>query len=200
MDLYDWFQISFLILFYAAFLGRTIQLSSRGIKPFVLGVGKKGFKAVLEFSFLIGLTIWTVELVLIALHLDFHLFPPPLYEDLFDIWLLRWLGVAMIACGFFIFVWALKSFGDSWRVGIDRNNPGRLMTGGAFSCSRNPIFAFIDLYFLGTALIYPNPFFTTFAVLVLLGIHFQILQEERFLAEQYGDDYKAYIGSVRRYF
>ena len=148
MDFYDWFQILFLILFYGAFLGRTIQLASRGIKPIVLGIGKKGFMAVLELSFFCGLTVWTVELVSIALHLDFHLFPPSLYEDMFDIWLLQVLGVVLIACGFLLFVWALKSIGDSWRVGIDRNNPGRLMTGGAFSYSRNPIFVFIDLYFL----------------------------------------------------
>jgi protein-S-isoprenylcysteine O-methyltransferase Ste14 len=199
MDSYDWFQMVFLVLFYVAFLGRTIQLTNRGIRPFVLGIGKKGFKAGLELSFLVGLVVWTIELVSIALHLDFHFFPALLYEDWFELRPLKGLGIVLIACGYLLFLWALKSFGDSWRVGIDKTNPGSLITGGAFAYSRNPIFVFLDLYFLSTCLIYPNTFFTVFALVVAFGIHFQIVQEEQFLLEQYGDDYRAYTGRVRRY-
>ena len=55
------------------------------------------------------------------------------------------------------------------------------------------------MYFLGTWLIYPNLFFGIAAILTIGGIHWQILQEERFLVRQYGEEYRNYMKKVRRY-
>lgn len=89
--------------------------------------------------------------------------------------------------------------GKSWRVGIDKDNAGKLVTGGIFSITRNPIFVFIDMYFIGTFLIFPNLFFLILMVITIIGMHYQILQEEYFLLSHYGDEYKKYMNKVRRY-
>ena len=101
--------------------------------------------------------------------------------------------------GLSIFCLALISFGNSWRVGVDKQNSGKLVTNGIFSISRNPVFVFMDIYFLGVWLIYSNIFFLIALILVITGIHFQILQEEKFLLKQYGKEYKDYQRKVRRY-
>ena len=79
------------------------------------------------------------------------------------------LGVLLILAGDALFVWALISFGNSWRIGIDEKSAGALVTNGIFAFSRNPIFAFIDLYFLGTFLVSGAPIFLIFAVVTILG-------------------------------
>ena len=200
MDFFDYFQISVLILFYLVFIGRAVQMALKGANPFVLGKGKKGLDAVLEISFFFGLIMWTIEIVTHSLGLGFHIFPAPLYGRFFDAVMLRTLGTILISAGFVLFVLSLVSFGESWRVGIDRENAGRLVTGGMFSMTRNPIFLFIDMYFVGTWLIYPNLFFGIFAVLTVVGVHGQILQEEKFLESEYGAEYQQYMEKVRRYF
>ena len=197
MDFFDYFQAVFLLVFYFIFIGRTIQLILAGKNPIVLGVGKKGFRAIFELSLLVGLSIWTFEVAANCLGFKFHLFSD---TRLFSVVFLRIVGVAMEIVGMAIFAAAIFSFGASWRVGIDKKSPGDLVTGGVFSISRNPIFLFLDIIFWGTFLIYPTLFFGISAVVVILGNHFQILQEERFLDGEYGDDYLAYKKRVRRYF
>ncbi|MBP7584884.1 MAG: isoprenylcysteine carboxylmethyltransferase family protein [Spirochaetes bacterium] len=199
MSSFDWFQLVMLGLFLLVFGGRTIMLSLKGTRIIVLGAGKGGFGAVLEIAFLAGLLAWCWEIIVHALRLDMHLLPGRAYAPLFRSDAVASAGAVMIAAGFVFFVWALVSFGNSWRVGIDTRKPGGLVTGGAFALSRNPIFLFMDLYFTGTFLVTGTPFFLAFALVTVAGIHFQILQEERFLKGHYGDEYLAYAGSVRRY-
>jgi protein-S-isoprenylcysteine O-methyltransferase Ste14 len=108
-------------------------------------------------------------------------------------------GAALIAMGLFLFVLALASFGASWRVGIDEEHPGGLVTGGIFHFTRNPIFVFLDAYFVGTFLINGTLFFLLAALLGVTLIHYQILQEERFLEGRYGDPYREYKRTAPRY-
>jgi protein-S-isoprenylcysteine O-methyltransferase Ste14 len=73
------------------------------------------------------------------------------------------------------------------------------VTTGIYFYSRNPIYLFFDLYFLGTFFINGSLFFLLTAVLGALNLHYQILQEERFLADTYGAVYKAYRARTARY-
>ena len=98
-----------------------------------------------------------------------------------------------------MFAAALQAFGRSWRIGIDYDRPGQLVTQGIFAYTRNPIFLFLDLYFLGTWFIQRDLFFLVFAVVAMGGIHFQIREEEAFLAKHYGEPYRQYMLTVPRY-
>ena len=95
--------------------------------------------------------------------------------------------------------WALIAFGNSWRIGIDEKSADALVTNGIFALSRNPIFAFIDLYFIGTFLINGTLVFLVFAVVTVLALHYQILQEEKFLLSKYCQAYQVYRLQAGRY-
>jgi protein-S-isoprenylcysteine O-methyltransferase Ste14 len=57
----------------------------------------------------------------------------------------------------------------------------------------------MDLYFAGTFLIFPNWFFLMFFVFTAVGIHIQILNEEKFLRGKFGAEYDGYTRNTRRY-
>ena len=199
METFDYFQITILVLFYTIFFGRTLQMVMRGANPLVLGFGKKGLERILEISFVVGLAGWTMEIVSHSLHLGPHIFPSFFCDQMFEVTFLRALGAVIIVLGLTLFALSLISFGNSWRIGIDTRNAGDLVTTGAFSLTRNPIFLFLDLYFVGVWLIYPSLFFGIFAVVSIAGIHRQILEEEKFLAGEYGEAYGKYREMAPRY-
>jgi len=110
-----------------------------------------------------------------------------------------WLG--SILCFFSVIGIALTliSFGDSFRVGIDEKKPDKLITGGTFAISRNPIYVCTLMFFTGLFLIHRNIVIAIALVLFALAIHRQIIREEKFLAPHYGAAYEEYCKKVRRY-
>jgi protein-S-isoprenylcysteine O-methyltransferase Ste14 len=73
------------------------------------------------------------------------------------------------------------------------------MTAGAFAFSRNPIYVAFAFNLIGQFLIFPN-----WMLLVYLGagtwlFHRQILREEGFMKQHYGQQYAEYCRRVRRY-
>lgn len=199
MGFFDYFQFSTLIVFLSVFFGRTWWLKRRGTQVVVLGSGKHGLAALLEKSMVVFFPLWLFEVLNHSVHLDIQLLPPALVEPLFISPISRGSGVAAILLGIMVFGLALVAFKSSWRVGIDKKAPGALITTGVFALSRNPIFLSMDLYFLGTFLIYSNLFFLAAFLCLASGMHFQIRNEEAFLVDQYGEPYRIYMKQVKRY-
>jgi protein-S-isoprenylcysteine O-methyltransferase Ste14 len=137
--------------------------------------------------------------LLYTLHAPFRVFPAPFDYFVLHSPLARGIGACLVLVGSVLFIWALASFGTSWRVGIDKRSPRALVTTGLFAFSRNPIFVFVDLYFVGTFLLNGTIIFLMAAVLVVVGLHVQILQEEQFLRAQYGQAYREYCARAPRY-
>lgn len=195
--LINYIQLGCISLLVLVFVSRALFLwFGRQINPIVLGVGKSGWQKVRELSFIIGLLIWVAETFTYALNLRFHFFGGLV---LVDIKLVKWVGVGLVTAGLTLFTLALVSFGNSWRVGIDERKPGNLVTGGVFAYSRNPIYLALDMYFTGTFLINGSLFFLITTLLIFLGMHYQILQEESFLESTYGNEYLAYHQRTARY-
>jgi protein-S-isoprenylcysteine O-methyltransferase Ste14 len=199
MNYFDYYQVITLIVFLIVFFGRTIWLRINGTRVFVIGSGKKGFAAFLEKSFLVFFPIWLIEIGIHSLHLNIQFLPLVMVKLFFKNQIIQFAGAVVIFVGLLVFCLALISFNSSWRVGIDTASPGDLITAGVFSVTRNPIFLSMDLYFLGTFLIYSNLFFLICFVSTALGFQFQIRQEETFLIERYGDNYRKYMAQVSRY-
>jgi protein-S-isoprenylcysteine O-methyltransferase Ste14 len=128
----------------------------------------------------------------------FHL-PLPGRQEFFQSETLAWIGALVCVAGLLMLLWSLISFGQSFRVGIDSEHPDSLITSGVFAYSRNPIYvAFISIL-LGEFLIFPN-----WILLVYLGagmwlINRQVLREEAYLKQHYGDEFAEYTRRVRRY-
>jgi len=200
MGFFDIFQLSGLVFFLIVFLGRTLILwLKQRINPFALGSGKKGLHRLFEMALFPWLVLWIPGVLAVALHSPFRWIPASWNPFLLDSLPLKITGAFLIVFGDFVFLWALISFGNSWRVGIDERKAGDLVTEGAFSFSRNPIFVFLDLYFIGTFLINGTLLLLIFAGVTIPGIHYQILQEEKFLVGNYGQAYREYCSRTGRY-
>jgi protein-S-isoprenylcysteine O-methyltransferase Ste14 len=113
--------------------------------------------------------------------------------------LLAWLGVALCLVGVLILVSSLVSFGASFRVGIDVDQPGRLVTTGIFAVSRNPIYVGFFVFLVGQLLVFPNWVPLIYLVAAAALFHRQVLREEEFMRQRYGYEYADYCRRVRRY-
>jgi protein-S-isoprenylcysteine O-methyltransferase Ste14 len=165
----------------------------------VIGQGKAILTNIIEILFSVGLLCWTYLLIINSLHINPGFLPASLIIHSIHKVYLRIPGMILISIGMIIFISGINAFKNSWRIGIDTNTRDVLITTGIFSYTRNPIFLFLNIYFIGTSLIYPTPFFISFALLTLIGIHHHIRTEEKFLKEHYGKPYLEYHKKVRRY-
>ena len=121
-------------------------------------------------------------------------------QQFFRCEVISWIGVALCLLGLLIFIWSLVSFGQSFRVGIDTQNPDKLITSGVFAFSRNPIYVAFAIILLGQFLVFSNWILLTYFAGAVWLFHRQVLREEDFLKHHYGDEYTAYCNQVRRYF
>jgi len=113
--------------------------------------------------------------------------------------LLAWAGVIFCLGGLLILVWSIISFGDSFRVGIDTDQPVELITTGVFAISRNPIYVGFWFFLLGQFFVFPNWILLIFIGAATWLFHRQVLREEDFLNNHYKEEYTQYCHRVRRY-
>jgi protein-S-isoprenylcysteine O-methyltransferase Ste14 len=200
MDFFDYFLIVSIAIALLIFVGKAVYLRLGGnINPIAIGGGKRGLLLAVELIAVAGLVVWIVEGLLFAFHVGFRIFPPPLDAPLINSLSAKIIGVALVTLGLILLALAFVSFGDSWRVGFDIKTPGALVTTGIFAVSRNPIYVFLDIWFIGIFLINGALIFLIFAVLAVAVLHWQILQEESFLLKLYGQSYQNYCARTGRY-
>ena len=182
--------LAFLLLVVLA-AGRGFMLRKRGINAFVFGVTDKS-------DFLLMPVVVFFVYVILACAFGLPM-PGALKRPLFESRLVNWIGIALCGASLVWFAVTLKSFGASFRIGIDKAAPDRLVTNGVFAISRNPIYLAFISFITGMFLVYPN--FSIILVLILFAvvIHRQVLREEKFLRGHYGQEYEEYCRRVRRY-
>lgn len=196
---FDAFQLTSLALFLLVFVGRTVHLRlHKHINAITLSLRKNGLPGAMELALFGAVNLWAIAVLLHALHLGESSLP--LDVQLIHSPAAKIVGVFLIALATVIHMLALIALGDSWRLGIDEHRPGKLVTEGIYAVSRNPIYLFFDLYFIGTFLINGTLLFLVFALFTIANLHYQTLQEERFLARIHGPSYEAYRARTTRYF
>jgi protein-S-isoprenylcysteine O-methyltransferase Ste14 len=206
----SWLPLASLIGFLCIVIIRTIMLGRRGIRARVRDSNRSRTARIIETASGIVFWMWVWMVV------EFTWPPPPtwfphwLTFQLVDSPVAKWIGAAFVIIPVIVYPITLADMGNSWRMGIDRQAhnpsstdssrpPSTLVTHGLFRFARNPIYVIVDLLFFGTFLILGQIVFLIFAVAFALLIHLQVLREERFLAERYGEQYEAYRRRVRRY-
>jgi protein-S-isoprenylcysteine O-methyltransferase Ste14 len=199
MTFFDYFQLALIVVIVCVISFKAIYLRiTTGINPIVV-FRTQGAWRIVEFFALATLVLWVIEVILHASHSHFDFAAERVHIALLHAPTIKILGEAIAVSGLVIFILAFFSFGDSWRIGIDRNTAGRLVTGGIFSISRNPIYVAFDLIFVAVFLMNGTWFFLIFALLAILAVHSQTLREEKFLAQRYGDEYERYRRRTPRY-
>ena len=177
-----------LLLLVILVLSRAVQLKRLGIKAIRFGeMDKKDF-LILPFALLLFYIIFASAFDL-----------PKIGIELFNNEFVGWIGVGICAMGILLFIYALVSFGKSFRVGLDEDHPGELVTAGAFSISRNPIYTGFGLVLMGVFLIIPNWIILIYVFAGLWLFNRQILLEEQSLKKIYGEKYTEYCKRVRRF-
>lgn len=112
---------------------------------------------------------------------------------------IRWVGVLLCLAALALFAWSLVSFGRSFRVGIDVEHPDRLVTSGVFAYCRNPIYTAFAVVLVGQFLIFSNWILLVYLLAAFWLFHRQVLREEDYLKQHYGQEYLDYCQRVRRY-
>lgn len=200
MSFFDYFQVAIITTIVTVIAGKALYLRiTTGINPIVIGRGSEGGWRVAELIGLAALVLWIIEALLHATHSRFDLFPQIIELAILHTQPVKIGGAIVAAVGLIVFILAFFSFGDSWRIGIDRKTPSTLVTGGIFSITRNPIYVAFNLIFIGIFLMNGTWFFLVTAVLAPLTVHSQIVREETFLIQRYGDAYAHYRKKTPRY-
>lgn len=186
------FRIIALLLmavFYGCYFSKKIIQKKKGIKTTQIGAGKTGFVRGIECTMMAS-SILVVVVELISIVLGTTLFAP---------WV-RWLGASIGAVGVAVFITAVITMQNSWRVGVSKSDKTELVTNGIFSISRNPAFLGFDLLYIGLLLMFFNWVLFAVSVFAAVMFHLQIVNvEEDFLLEAFGEDYLNYKNKVNRY-
>jgi len=170
---------------------RSIMLSRHGIKAIVFGVTDKT-----DFFMLPIVLCFFYALLSVFFNLPF---PSVLKEMFWGNDVINIIAIVICTISLIWFGITLKTFGRSFRVGIDKNTNEKLIINGTFSISRNPIYMAFIVFFIGIFTAYPNITTAIFLVLIITAVHRQILREEKFLKIHYGEEYNKYCKKVRRY-
>ena len=111
----------------------------------------------------------------------------------------RFTGFCTGMLGDLIFLLSVLCMKDSWRAGIPDQDHTELITSGIYRFSRNPAFLGFDLMYIGMMLMYCNLLIVPLTVFAIVMLHLQILQEERYLDETFGEAYREYKRHTFRY-
>ena len=109
-------------------------------------------------------------------------------------------GLALVALGMVIATLAVRRFrgaGTDFRT--DKPTTA-LVADGLFRFSRNPIYIALSLIYAGIGLAWDNLWVLGLLVPVLAVIRYGVISaEERYLEDKFGEEYRRYQASVRRW-
>jgi protein-S-isoprenylcysteine O-methyltransferase Ste14 len=188
------FQIIAVIIigvFYVAYLTKMMLQRKKGIETNQLGKGIKNVKTLKVEKMLSIASFVIIPSELISIIFNTHYF---LSEQV------RYVGLGIAAVGVIIFITAMYTMRDSWRAGIPDKDKTKMVTGGIYRVSRNPAFLGFDLTYIGILLAFDNPILLVATVFVMVMMHLQILEEEKFLSVVFDKEYEEYKGKTGRYF
>src|SRR5262249_13752616 len=110
-----------------------------------------------------------------------------------------WAGAVVLFAGVALTVAAQLGMGASWRIGIDRDARPGLVTTGLYTFCRNPIYLALIARCVGSTLMLTTWYSVALAVGIFWVIRSQTLQEEAYLQQTYGLEFRSYAARVGRF-
>ena len=185
---YHILALAILVIFYSIYLIKQWMQKRRGIKTMQIGRRKDSNIHTVETLMSIA-TVGIIPAQMLSIFFGWsHLSSNA-----------RFTGFCVGAIGDIIFLISVLCMKDSWRAGIPDRDKTELVTDGIYSYSRNPAFLGFDFQYIGVLLMYCNLLTLMFTIFAIIMLHLQILQEERYLASVFGEDYQKYRHKVFRY-
>jgi protein-S-isoprenylcysteine O-methyltransferase Ste14 len=113
---------------------------------------------------------------------------------------LFWFGLALVVFAVAIAMWGRRTM----LVAGTTVNPLRpstaIVTDGPFRFTRNPLYFAMTVLYLGLTLMFNTWWGVVWLVPLLVVMHYGvILREERYLEQKFGETYRHYRSTVRRY-
>ena len=186
--------LAILTLFYGAWFFRQVTLCRRGVEGVRLGQGDKASEVrcqerrLAAATLLLGIVQYVVALTDNAL---LAVCPTRAW-----MWVV---GTVAGVVGIAYLVMALSAMQTNWRAGIDTARQTGLVQSGIYRFSRNPVFVGFALMYCGVLLILPNYLLVVLTGVALVLCHRQIVCEERYLAQRFGEEYEVYCCRTWRY-
>jgi protein-S-isoprenylcysteine O-methyltransferase Ste14 len=110
------------------------------------------------------------------------------------VWIGQVCGWPLVLAGLGLGAWAVQAAG---RVDLER--PNQLVDTGPSAVGRNPMYVAWTLGYVGVALVAGTAWPLLLLPVVLVVTHVDVRREERSLERRFGDAYRRYKTSVRRY-
>lgn len=141
----------------------------------------------------------------LALSVLFYVFDrtPPVFFDQFAFPLkdrLSTAGVFLAGLSLALIFTAQFQMRDSWRMGIDDKHDTEMVGGGLFRVFRHPIYLFAIVGSFSLFLIFPHAASLASFVAIYTGLSVQARIEEEFLLRRWGEKYKNFMMTRRRWF
>ena len=132
LDFYGYFQLAGLGLFLLVVVWRAVSVAKKARrKPVHLSLQHNGVQHGVVLVLFIGVNLWIAMILLHVLAPEVCIPPSFPYRTLAALWM-RFPGAVLIGIGFSLFVLALRTLGVFWRLGIDEQHPGALVTTGVY--------------------------------------------------------------------
>ncbi len=169
-------------------MAKIVVQSKKSIKTNQMGIGNKPKKVLIIEKILSIAT----SLAVIAEVISIFAVKPDVPD------FVRITGAVIGLCAVIIFAFATITMKDSWRAGIPEKKTN-IITNGIYSISRNPAFLGFDLLYTSILLMFFNIPLLICSVWAAVMLHLQILQEEKWLAKTFGNEYTDYCTKTKRY-
>lgn len=108
-------------------------------------------------------------------------------------------GLALAALAALLVWRGQEDMSASWRIGMDRSEGTKLVTGGLFRFCRNPIYLGLQLALAAFCCLLPGYFSLGLLLLGAMLLQVQARLEESHLQERHGSDYAEYCARVGRF-
>ncbi|MDD7337507.1 MAG: isoprenylcysteine carboxylmethyltransferase family protein [Ruminococcus sp.] len=180
--------IFILAVFYAIYFGKMIIQKKKGITTHQ--IGKRKEKKLHTVETLMSVATFSVVIIqLLSIFFDWNIMPSGA----------RFTGFCIAGIGDIFFLISVTYMKDSWRAGIPEKDKTKLVTDGIYKFSRNPAFVGFDFMYIGILLMFFNIGTLLFSLFSIMMLHLQILQEEKYMAKTFGEEYLEYKKKVFRY-
>ena len=177
-----------LVVFYGIYFAKMLAQKKRGIQT--RQIGRRKEKSIHTVEVFMGIaTLCVPAAQLLSIVFGWSCLPSNA----------RFTGFLIAMIGDVIFLLSVLCMKDSWRAGIPEKDKTELVTNGIYQYSRNPAFLGFDLQYIGVFLLYCNPWTALCSAFAIIMLHLQVLQEERYLSQEFGAPYVEYKSHVFRY-
>jgi protein-S-isoprenylcysteine O-methyltransferase Ste14 len=108
-------------------------------------------------------------------------------------------GLVLVLLGLTLLIWARSHIRGLYSGHVEIQVGHRLVASGPYRCIRHPGYAGFLVLVLGVALGYSSLIgLLAIPLLLLPGLIYRMKVEEKLLAEQFGDEYSAYLAKTKR--